>query len=223
MASFSLKKQVKLTAFAEMRNQHTQVLWILRLQDLRIQELGLAATFTNTLDNEGETQGLAEASKSEAWMDSMREKLSSLINNQTWTLVNLPPGEKQYAVFGYTRLRKTNTELSTALKVAWWQKDIPRNQESTIMTLLRLSETKWFSDSFFLLPCILDTNCVSSTSTLSIYMGTWKKPYTWSNQKVLMMDQVGPQTIGKRMVISTLKFPEIYWIGNLSKRTMLAG
>ena len=111
MASFSLQKKIKFTALAEKRNQHTQVLWILRLHDLRIlatpqgprerrstadltharmlqlQELELAATVTNTLNHEGESQELAEASKSEAWMDSMREELSSLINNQTWTLV----------------------------------------------------------------------------------------------------------------------------------------
>jgi hypothetical protein len=36
MASFSLKKKIKFTAFAERRNQNTQVLYILRLQDLRI-------------------------------------------------------------------------------------------------------------------------------------------------------------------------------------------
>ena len=60
----------------------------------QLQELGLAATVTNTLDNEGEPQGFAEATKSEAWMDSIREELSSLINNQTWTLVDLPPGRK---------------------------------------------------------------------------------------------------------------------------------
>jgi hypothetical protein len=36
MASFSLQKKIKFTAFAEKRNQHTQVLWILSLQDLRI-------------------------------------------------------------------------------------------------------------------------------------------------------------------------------------------
>jgi len=36
MASFSLKKKIKFTAFAEKRNQHTQVLCILFLQDLRI-------------------------------------------------------------------------------------------------------------------------------------------------------------------------------------------
>ena len=39
---------------------------------LQLQELGLAATVTNILDNEGDPQGFAEASKSEAWMDSMR-------------------------------------------------------------------------------------------------------------------------------------------------------
>jgi hypothetical protein len=48
---------------------------------LQLQELGLAATITNTLDNEGEPQGFAEANKSKAWMDLMREELSSLINN----------------------------------------------------------------------------------------------------------------------------------------------
>jgi hypothetical protein len=61
---------------------------------LQLQELGLAATVTNTLDNEGEPQEFAEASKSEAWMDAMREELSSLINYQTRTLVALPTGRK---------------------------------------------------------------------------------------------------------------------------------
>jgi len=32
---------------------------------LQLQELGLAATVTNIIDNEGEPQGFAEASKSE--------------------------------------------------------------------------------------------------------------------------------------------------------------
>ena len=59
---------------------------------LQLQELGLAATVTNTLHNEGELRAFAEESKSEAWMDSMREEHSSLINNQTRTLVDLPPG-----------------------------------------------------------------------------------------------------------------------------------
>jgi len=36
MASFSLQKKMKFTAFAEKRNQHNQVLWILRQQELRI-------------------------------------------------------------------------------------------------------------------------------------------------------------------------------------------
>jgi hypothetical protein len=38
---------------------------------LQLQELGLAATVINTLDNEGEPKGFAEAIKSEAWMVSM--------------------------------------------------------------------------------------------------------------------------------------------------------
>jgi len=36
MASFSLQKKIKFTAFPEKRNQHTQIPWILHLQDLRI-------------------------------------------------------------------------------------------------------------------------------------------------------------------------------------------
>jgi len=60
---------------------------------LQLQELGLASTVTNTLKL--------------GW-----------INNQTWTPVDLHPGRKAIAVNGYTRLRKTNMELSTASKVA---------------------------------------------------------------------------------------------------------
>ena len=50
---------------------------------LQLQEQRLPATVTNTLDNESEPQGFAEVSKSETWTDSMREELSSLINNKT--------------------------------------------------------------------------------------------------------------------------------------------
>ena len=60
----------------------------------QLQELGLAAIVTNTLNNEGEPQEFAEARKYEAWVDSMREELSSWINNQTWTFVDLPPERK---------------------------------------------------------------------------------------------------------------------------------
>ena len=32
-----------------------------------------------------------------------------------------------------------------------------------------------------------------------------------------------PEAVGKRMVLSAFIFPDINWIRNLSKRTMLAG
>jgi hypothetical protein len=48
---------------------------------LELQDVGVTATVSNTLDNEGEAQKLAETSKSEAWLDSMREELSSSINH----------------------------------------------------------------------------------------------------------------------------------------------
>ena len=45
---------------------------------LQIQALRLGFTFPNTVYHESRPQEFAEASKSEAWMDSMRRKLSSL-------------------------------------------------------------------------------------------------------------------------------------------------
>ena len=109
---------------------------------LQLQELGVAATVTNTLDNKGDPQGFAKASKSEARMDSMREELSSLITNQTWTLVDLPPGRKAIRCGWIYKAKKNEHGAVYRLKVAWWQNDIPRNKESTIMTLLHLLETK---------------------------------------------------------------------------------
>jgi len=90
VARFSIQKKSKFTAFAEKRNQHTQVLWILRSQDLRILathlkgpekedvlQTSLMQECFNSLDHEGGPRGFAKASKSEAWMDSMREELST--------------------------------------------------------------------------------------------------------------------------------------------------
>ena len=73
--------------------------------------------------------------------------------------------EHQYAVIGKTRLTRTNTELYTTSRVAWWQKYISRSQELTIMTPSCLLETKLFSDSSLLLPCILDVDFFTWTST----------------------------------------------------------
>ena len=112
MAKLSLQKTIIHSLFREEEPSHS-IFWIYlrilatHLKDpekedllqtslmhrmLQLQELGLAAVVTNTLNNEDEPQGFAEASKSEAWLDSMREMLSSLINNQTWSLVNLSHG-----------------------------------------------------------------------------------------------------------------------------------
>jgi len=95
---------------------------------LQLQELGLAATVTNALDNDFEPQGFAEASQSEAWMDSMREELSSLINNQTWTLVDLPSERKAICCGWIYKAKKTNTELSIASKVLGGKKTFPETR-----------------------------------------------------------------------------------------------
>ena len=74
---------------------------------LQLQELGLAATVTNTLVSLKDLPKRANL------------KLGWIQCQKSICLLE----EKQYAVLGYTRLRKTNTELSIASKVAWWQND----------------------------------------------------------------------------------------------------
>jgi hypothetical protein len=125
---------------------------------LRLQELGLAATLTNNLDNHGEPQGFAEANKSESWMDSKREKLSSLINNQTWSLVDLPPGRKLVSSGWLNKARKNEHGAIYSLKSRLVAKRHSQKSESTIFTPSRLLETKRLSDSSLLLPCISDSN-----------------------------------------------------------------
>jgi len=119
----------------------------------------------------------------------MREELSSLMNNQTWTFVDLSLGRKAIRCGWMNKAKKKEYGAVYRLKSRLVAKNIPRSQKSTIMASLRLLKTKWFSDSSLLLPCILNMNFFSWTSTLPIYIGTWKKPYTWSNKRVLMMDQ----------------------------------
>jgi hypothetical protein len=118
MASSSLQKKIKFTAFAENRNEHNQGSFdptCARLEDsrdspqrpkerrstadltharmLQLQELGLAATVINTQDNKVEPQGFVEASKYEAKIDSMQEELSSLINKNS-VFLELSSGRK---------------------------------------------------------------------------------------------------------------------------------
>ena len=110
---------------------------------LQLQKLGLVATVTNTLDHEGEPQEFAEASKPEACMDSKREELSSLIYNQTWTVGNLPPGRQAIRCGWMYKAKKNEYGAVFRFKsLALWQKDIARNQTSTITTLSRLLETE---------------------------------------------------------------------------------
>ena len=238
MTHFSLKKKIKFTTFAERRNQHScknastadlTRARMLQLQTSRAQRKTIycrphscknastsrARTGRHSHEHPGQRGWASRTCGSEQiWStDGMQEELSCLIYNQTWTLVDFRPGRKGRRC-GWINKAKKNEHVavyrlkSRRVAKAHSQKDIPRYQESTIMTLLHLLETKLFSDSSSLLPCILDTNFTSWTSTLPIYMGTF---HLW------------PQKIGKRMVLSNPKFSEIHWIRNLSKRIMLAG
>jgi hypothetical protein len=100
------------------------------------------------LDNEGEPQGFAEHFK-----DPMRKKLSSLSVSKPGISFNCHL-ERKYAGVGRTRPKRKNTVMYTDLRVTWWQKDISRSQESTIITVSRLLQKRWFLDSSSLLLCI---------------------------------------------------------------------
>jgi hypothetical protein len=81
---------------------------------LQLQESGQARRARNALKNESKPQRFAEASKSKAraWMNSMREELSSLMNSQTWSLVDLPPGREAIRCGWIKRLKRMNMELT---------------------------------------------------------------------------------------------------------------
>ena len=99
-------------------------------------------------------------------------KVLDLQSNVAYVARTLKVSKEENRLKSRLVAKKNEHRAVYRLKVAWWQKDISRNQESTIMTLLHLLETKLFSDSSSLLPCILDTNFTSWTSTLPVYMGT---------------------------------------------------
>jgi len=86
-----------------------------------------------------------------SFMDSMREELSSLINNQSWTLVNLPPGGKAIRCAWIYKAKKSEHGAVYCLKSRLVAKRHSRDPESTIMTPSRLLNTKWFTDSSLIL------------------------------------------------------------------------
>jgi len=105
-----------------------------------------------------------------------------------------------------------NTELSTAITIAWRHKDIRRNQEMTIMTFSRLLETKCFSDSSLLLPCIFDI-CWTLTKPFSCEPGIKHihdptREFWWSMKPSVFMSKLylWPPTIGKIMVLRRSNF-----------------
>jgi hypothetical protein len=136
-------------------------------------------------------------------MDSMQEELSSLINKQTWNLVNLPPGRKATRSGWINKAKKNEHGAVNRLQSRLVEKPgIDYNETfapvgDKVILRFVLSRALHLGYDFF-----------SWTSTLPIYMGTF---HLW------------PQKIGKRMVLSNPKFSEIHWIRNLSKRIMLAG
>ena len=123
---------------------------------IQLQQLRLAATVTSTLDKESEAQEFVEANKSEAWMDSLREELSSLINNQTCSLVDLSPGR-------------------TAICCDWIYK-AKKNENGAVYRFNMLCPASW-------------NRTFSATHRHSLFIWEPEKTYTWSNQRVLMMDQ----------------------------------
>jgi len=183
MANFCLHRKVNLTVFADNRNILSSSLepTPARLEDsrdshqrsrekrsttdltharmLQPQELGLATTVTNILKTSVSLNDLQKRENLRlGWIQCDKSSRVWWINKLRLSSICLLE-EKQYALVGYRRLIRTNAKLSTASRVTWWQNDIARNQESTIMIPSRLSETNWFSGLFSLLLYILKKNC----------------------------------------------------------------
>jgi hypothetical protein len=74
---------------------------------IELQDLGVDATVSNTMDNEGESQGFVQSSKYKAGMGYMREELSSLVN----VSCRMVSWKK---ILRCATLRRMNTELSIA-------------------------------------------------------------------------------------------------------------
>jgi hypothetical protein len=75
-ASFVKPEPSRLVDFRDSPRGHRELRStedLVHAEVFQFQELRLTTTVTNTLDNEAEPQGFAKASKSEAWMDSMRQ------------------------------------------------------------------------------------------------------------------------------------------------------
>ena len=156
-------------------------------------------------------------------MDLMREELSSLMNNQTWTLVDFPPGRK-------------------AIRCGWIYK-AKKNEHGAAYRLKRSLVAKWhsqkpgidYNDTFVPVgdKVILglgtspaeNRHCLSVWEPERNYIHDPTRGFWWWIRPSVCTSKVHQwlQTIGKRMVLSTFKFLEIHWIRNLSKRAMFVG
>jgi hypothetical protein len=99
-------------------------------------------------------------------MDSMQEELSSLINNQTWTLVDLPPGRKAIHCGWIYKVKKNEHGAFYRLKshlVAKGHSQKPGIDYNDTFAPVGYKVILRFVLS---LPCILDTNFFSCLSSM---------------------------------------------------------
>jgi hypothetical protein len=105
----------------------------------QLQDPGLPSTVAKTLDKENELQGFTEESIYEAWIDWMREQLSSLHNNPTSNPVYLRIETKAISCGWVYKAKKNEHRGICHFKILWWRKGIPRNQGR----LTPISSSRW--------------------------------------------------------------------------------
>ena len=80
--------------------------------------------------NEEEPKSIEEALKNKIWKEAADCEYQSLMDNETWELVNLPSGRKPN---GFLRLNAQVRAKWSGIKLDSWQRVILKNQEKIMM------------------------------------------------------------------------------------------
>ena len=80
-----------------------------------------------------EPKGIEEALKDQEWKEAAYSEYQSLMENETWKLVNCLLEESQLDANGYLRQNAQVKAKLSAIKLDLWQKVIPKSQEKTTM------------------------------------------------------------------------------------------
>jgi hypothetical protein len=95
------------------KDDQTFITTDLSMDELEFALMAESVFFSDLQDSLGTPQSFAEASAKPQWVKSMQEEFDSLITNDTWTLMELPPGRKSIGC-KWTYRTKQNSKSEVA-------------------------------------------------------------------------------------------------------------